>query len=132
MNAYYLHQDEISDLSDTKFNSNQQLESFLYNFETPEEIFNSLKKTSDSKSILIEDYIINDTPIPLRSSFTSGLEFGIFKNPTSLDSVIGYSSHILPLSYAENENISRGDFFYAVINQDNDTVRLAENTPSSY
>jgi len=71
--------------------------------------------------------IINDTPIPLRSSFTSGLEFGIFKNPTSLDSVIGYSSHILPLSYAENENISRGDFFYAVINQDNDTVRLAEN-----
>ena len=127
MNAYYLHQDEISDLSDTKFNSNQQLESFLYNFETPEEIFNSLKKTSDSKSTLIEDYIINDTPIPLRSSFTSGLEFGIFKNPTSLDSVIGYSSHILPLSYAENENISRGDFFYAVINQDNDTVRLAEN-----
>ena len=64
MNAYYLHQDEISDLSDTKFNSNQQLESFLYNFETPEEIFNSLKKTSDSKSTLIEDYIINDTPIP--------------------------------------------------------------------
>ena len=127
MNAYYLHQDEISDLSDTKFNSNQQLENFLYNFETPEEIFNSLKKTSDSKSTLIEDYIINDTPIPLRSSFTSGLEFGIFKNPTSLDSVIGYSSHILPLSYAENENISRGDFFYAVINQDNDTVRLAEN-----
>ena len=127
MNAYYLHQDEISDLSDNKFNSNQQLENFLYNFDTPEEIFNSLKKTSDSKSTLIEDYIINDTPIPLRSSFTSGLEFGIFKNPTSLDSVIGYSSHILPLSYAENENISRGDFFYAVINQDNDTVRLAEN-----
>ena len=127
MNAYYLHQDEISDLSDNKFNSNQQLENFLYNFDTPEEIFNSLKKTSDSKSTLIEDYIINDTPIPLRSSFTSGLEFGIFKNPTSLDSVIGYSSHILPLSYAENKNISRGDFFYAVINQDNDTVRLAEN-----
>tara|TARA_B100000795_G_C22777152_1_gene430556 strand:- start:352 stop:1839 length:1488 start_codon:yes stop_codon:yes gene_type:complete len=127
MNAYYLYQENISDLSDERFSSNQELESYLRGFDTPVDIFNSLKTSSDSRSILIDDYTISDAPRTLRSAFTPGMEFGLFKDPNKIDSIIGYVSHILPLSYAASKDITRGDFFYAIINQDLDTVRLVEN-----
>lgn len=126
-NAYYLHQDMISDLSDQRFNSNQQLESYLKGFETPENLFNSLVLPTDERSSLIEDHSILDLPIPKRSSNTNGMEFVIFKTPTSPNNLIGYVSHILPLSYASNEDISRGEFFYAILNQDLDSIPLTKD-----
>ena len=113
LNAYYLYQEDIDDLSDRRFSSNQQLESYLTGFDTPGAIFNTLKKNSDSRSLLIENYEISDTPEPLRTSFTNGMEFGLFKDLNILDTVIGVVSHILPNSQASTNNISRGDFFYA-------------------
>ncbi len=127
LNAYYLYQDDIDDLSDRRFSSPQELERYLSGFETPEAIYNSLKKSSDSRSLLIENYEITDAPLPLRTSFTTGMEFGLFKDPSILDTIIGYVSHILPSSQASNNNLSRGDFFYGVINEQTDTVYLRED-----
>jgi hypothetical protein len=62
LNAYYLYQENIDDLSDRRFSSNQQLESYLSGFDSPESIFNSLRKNSDSRSLLIENYEISDSP----------------------------------------------------------------------
>jgi len=126
-NAYYLYQEDIDDLSDRRFSSNQQLESYLSGFDSPESIFNSLKKSTDSRSLLIENYEINDLPLPLRTSFTTGMEFGLFKDPNVLDTLIGHVSHILPSSQASTNNISRGDFFYGVINEETDTIFLRED-----
>ena len=126
LNAYYLYQEDIDDLSDRRFSSNQQLEGYLSGFDSPELIFNSLKESTDSKSLLIENYEINDLPLPFRSSFTTGMEFGLFKNQGLLDTIIGYVTHILPTSAASTENLSRGDFFYGVINEQNDTISLTE------
>ena len=125
-NAYYLYQDEIPDLSDRRFNSNQQLESYLKGFETPVNLFNSLVLPTDVRSTLIEDHSILDFPVPKRSFNTNGMEFGIFKAPTSPDNLIGYVSHILPLSYASDQDISRGEFFYAVLNQDLESIPFTE------
>ena len=127
LNAYYLYQEDIADLSDTRFSSDLQLENYLGGFETPVDIFNSLKFPSDSRSLLIDDYTIEDSPLPLRSSFTTGMEFGLFKDPNRLDSIIGFVSHILPLSEASSDSISRGDFFYAIINEEADTIHLKED-----
>jgi len=126
-NAYYLYQEDIDDLSDRRFSSNQQLESYLSGFDSPESIFNSLKKSTDSRSLLIENYEINDLPLPLRTSFTTGMEFGLFKDPNVLDTLIGHVSHILPTSQASSQNLSRGDFFYGVINEETDTIFLRED-----
>lgn len=126
-NAYYLYQEDIDDLSDRRFSSNQQLESYLSGFDSPESIFNSLKKSTDSRSLLIENYEINDLPSPSRTSFTTGMEFGLFKDPNVLDTLIGHVSHILPTSQASTLNLLRGDFFYGVINEETDTIFLRED-----
>ncbi|TXD51772.1 MULTISPECIES: S41 family peptidase [unclassified Polaribacter] len=122
LNAYYLHQDKIEDLSDRRFSSDQQLNTFLNTFPNYNSLFSNLLIPSDVKSLLVEDFN-TIAPPALRTDFTNGLEFGVFQEQDS-DTLIGYALDILPLSYAANEPISRGDYFYAIVNTANDTIRL--------
>lgn len=124
LNAYYLHQDEITDLADTRFNSDKNLNTYLTTFTDYNTLFSSLLIPSDIKSNLIEDYNIIVDP-ELRTSFTTGLEFGLIKEQDS-DTVVGYVLDILPLSYASTQVISRGDYFSAIVNIDNDTLNLTK------
>lgn len=127
LNAYYLYQDQVDDLSDRRFSNDVQLENYLRGFSSPENVFSSLITSSDMTSLLVSDYTTIDTPTPLRSSLTTGFEFAIMRDVTRLDSVVGYGLDVLPLSYASTQSISRGDFFYAVLDQNNDTIKLAED-----
>ena len=113
LNAYYLYQHEITDLADTRFNSDQQLNTYLSTFPDYNSLFSNLLISSDAKSSLIEDYntILNSE---LRTAFTNGLEFGIIAEPSSTENVLGYVTHILPNSDAANKLIKRGEFFHAV------------------
>lgn len=113
LNAYYLYQDQIADLSDRCFNSDQQLNAYLSGFGDPNDLFNSLLIGSDTKSTLVPDYTVLTDPVP-RTSFTNGMEFGILAEPGSADNVIGYVIQILPNSDAATKGIVRGDFFNAV------------------
>jgi carboxyl-terminal processing protease len=113
LNAYYLHQDLIPDLADTRFNSDAQLNNYLSSFPDYNTLFSSLLISSDVKSTLIEDYNTINEPIA-RTAFTNGLEFGIITSPTNNNNVIGYVTHILPNSNASTKNITRGEYFSAV------------------
>jgi hypothetical protein len=125
LNAYYLYQDDIADLADTRFNSDEQLNTYLSSYPDYNSLFFSLLISDDTKSTIIEDY--NTIVIPeLRTGFTNGLEFGVFKEQDS-DTIIGYALDVLPLSYASSQNIIRGDYFNAIINIDNDTINLTSN-----
>jgi carboxyl-terminal processing protease len=124
LNAYYLHQDEITDLADTRFNSDKNLNTYLTTFTDYNTLFSSLLIPSDIKSNLIEDYNIIVDP-ELRTSFTTGLEFGLIKEQDS-DTVVGYVLDILPFPYASTQAISRGDYFSAIVNIDNDTLNLTK------
>ena len=55
------------------------------------------------------------------------MEFGLFKDLNIMDTIIVVVSHILPNSQASTNNISRGDFFYDVINEQSDTIYLRED-----
>lgn len=113
LNAYYLHQNQIADLADTRFSSDQQLNTYLSTFADYNLLFSNLLISSDVKSSIIEDYnSLNN--IELRTAFTNGLEFGIIAEPNNTDNVLGYVTHILPNSDAASKNIIRGEFFYAV------------------
>lgn len=127
LNAYYLYQDEVDDLSDRRFNNDVQLENYLRGFSSPENLFNSLAVSTDNTSSLVSDFSTIDAPIPLRTSSTTGFEFAIMRDVTRLDSVVGYGLDVLPMSYASTQSIARGDFFYAVLDQNNDTIKLAED-----
>ena len=56
LNAYYLHQDEIKDLSDRRFNSDRELNTYLNTFFNYNVLFSSLLITNDDTSSFIEDY----------------------------------------------------------------------------
>ena len=124
LNAYYLYQEEIADLSDRRFSSDQELNTYLSNSTDYNSLFNSLLIPLDVKSFLLEDYNALNFSVP-RSGFINGLEFGVFKEQDS-DTVIAYAIDVLPLSYATTQAISRGDYFHAVVNQENDTIHLLE------
>ncbi|NVK52096.1 MAG: hypothetical protein HWD85_04120 [Flavobacteriaceae bacterium] len=118
MNAYYLYQDKIPDLSDRRFNSQPELNNYLRGFNTPNDLFSSLvfdRSTTDNLSRLVDDYNKITEP-PLRSSNTTGIEYGIIAEPGSATNVIGYVLYVLPSSNAANKSIVRGEFFYAVNN----------------
>ncbi|QTD37965.1 hypothetical protein JL193_01275 [Polaribacter batillariae] len=114
LNAYYLYQDQIEDLSDRRFNSDIQLNNYLSTFEDYNELFSSLLIANDAKSTLVEDYNILLEDVPLRATVTNGMEFGIIAEEGEPDNVIGYVTHILPGSNAASKNIKRGEFFNAV------------------
>lgn len=130
MNGYYLHQGQIPDLSDRRFNSQPALNNYLRNFESPDELFTSLlfnNPTTNDTSTLIEDYNLLTAP-EVRVSNTHGVEYGIIAEPGSIDNVIGYVQYILPNSDASTKTIARGEFFYGVNNtqltRDNYTALL--------
>ena len=62
LNAYYLYQDQIEDLSDRRFNSDQQLNNYLRTFTSPSNLFNNLLLSNDVKSRLIDDYTTLEEP----------------------------------------------------------------------
>ena len=125
LNAYYLHQDKIVDLSDRRFSSDRELNAYLSSFTDYNTLFSDLLITSDVKSSLVEEYN-NLTITEPRTGFLNGLEFGVFKEQDS-DTVIAYAIDILPVSYAASQTISRGDYFHAIVNINNDTIRLRED-----
>ena len=120
LNAYYLHQDQIADLSDRRFNSDQELNAYLSEFSDFNTLFNSLLLSTDSKSRLVEDLSNIGLEQP-RSGFLNGMEFGIIEDPNTPENVLGYVTHILPNSDAAGKNITRGEFFNAV-----DAVQLTK------
>lgn len=113
LNAYYLHQEQIANLADRRFNSDEELNTYLRSFPDYNALFSSLLINADNKSRLIEDYNTLANPIP-RTGFTNGMEFGIIADPGSVENVIGYVTNILPNSNASNQNIIRGEYFNAV------------------
>ena len=113
LNAYYLWQDQVTDLSDRRFNNDQELYEYLSNYNDPSNLFSSLLIANDDTSLLLDDYNTIITP-NLRNTFSNGVEFGIIADPGNDDNVIGYVTHILPNSDASTKNIIRGEFFYAV------------------
>lgn len=122
LNAYYLYQGEIKDLDNRRFNSDYQLNNYLNTFPEYNSLFSNLLLFSDVKSNLLEDYTTIINP-ELRTAFTNGLEFGVFKEQDS-DTIIGYTLDVLPFSNASGQQISRGDYFYAVVDTANDTIML--------
>ena len=124
MNAYYLHQDQVDDLANTKFRNQPELNQYLRSFETPKKLFLSLLYNTpalDQKSLFIEDYN-SSAEVDSRISSTHGVEYGIIAEPGSSSNVIGYVQYILPNTDASKQPIQRGDFFYAV-----DNIQLTRN-----
>jgi len=116
MNAVYLYKDEIPDLADDRFSSNEEYANYLNSFDTPEAIFESLKfqpETVDRFSRIIPDYIAFEQS-QQGTSVSKGLEFKLYFEPGSDTDIYGVISLVLNNSVADNSGLERGQIFDAI------------------
>ncbi len=116
MNAFYLWQDQVPDLADTRFSSQNQLNSFLQGFPNPSDLFQHVlfqPDVVDRFSWIVDDYVA------LENSFAgitlnNGMEFGLIRYANDASNVFGYVRYVLPGSDAETKGVVRGMLFTEV------------------
>ena len=140
MNAVYLYKEEIPDLANDRFSSNEEYANYLNSFMVPETLFESLifqRETVDRFSIIIPNYIEFEQQLA-GTSKSNGLEFNFYLEPGSDTEVFGIIRLVLNNSVASNLGLQRGQVFDAVngtplnvnnlsdlLNQDVYTLNLA-------
>ncbi|WP_435414917.1 S41 family peptidase [Polaribacter aestuariivivens] len=116
LNASYYWQSDVPDLSDTRFSNQNELNDFTAGFDTPEDIFQSLRfqpGVVDRFSVIVDDYIA------LENSFqgirlSNGMEFKLYRNKGNTSNVYGVVYYVIPGSDAESKGVLRGMVFSAI------------------
>ncbi len=117
MNAFYLYKDNVSDLSDTRFESQADLDNYVSSFSSPDALFENLvydRPVTDKFSWIVSDYEA------LENSFAgiskkNGMSFGFFVGPDNTSSkAYGYVRYVLPNTSASDKGIKRGFVFNTV------------------
>jgi len=128
LNLYYLWKDDVPNLVDDRFDSQEQLNNYLKGYPNPTELFNSLlyqRGTVDRFSVIFSDYTALEQVLT-GTNKNNGVDYGLFRKTAGSDEVIGWVRYILPNSDASNKAIERGDLFYAI----NGTSLTAQNYQS--
>lgn len=128
MNAVYLYKDEIPDLANDRFTTNNEYASYLNSFTFPENLFESViyeRETIDRFSVIIPDYIAFEQLLG-GTSLSNGLEFNFYFKPGSSTEVFGIIRLVLNNSVADDLGLQRGQIFDAV----NGTPLTADNLSS--
>ena len=139
LNAYYFWQQDVEDLADTRFTSQNELNTFLEDYPEPSELFYTLLNdypNVDEYSWIVDDYVALEQQLQQGVSGTTGAEFGLTFETGSATDIYGYIKYIVPGSDAATKNIQRGDIFYAVdgveLTADNFRQLLFSSTSNGY
>ncbi len=116
MNTYYLWQDSIPVLADTRFANQEQLYSYLENYSDPSTLFEELKyrpEDRDKWSWIVDDYVaLEDYFSGVRK--TSGAKIKFYLTSEGSSEVYGVVRYIVPETDAAEKPIERGDVFNSV------------------
>ena len=118
MNAAYLYKQEISDLDNDRFNDSDEYASYLNNYNSPEDLFESLiyeRDNIDKFSLIIDNYIELEQYLS-GVSLSNGLNYGLVYLPNSNNEIFGYVRYVNNGSAADLANINRGDIFRGIDN----------------
>ena len=111
MNYYYLWQDDVDDLADDRFATNEEYINFLNQKSNPDDFFDQLLYnygTVDKWSWIVDDYIEQEKAFQ-GTTLDNGLNFGLFSKNSN--EVTGYVRYISVNSDASSKYIKRGDLF---------------------
>lgn len=129
LNLYYLWQQDVPNLADDRFATQQNLNSFLESYASPESLFESLLyrkfpdgSNADRFSVIFSDFRVLENVLQGVST-SNGIEFGLVYADESKTTIFGYVRYVLPGTDAATKNIKRGDIFYAI----NGTTLTASN-----
>lgn len=121
MNSWYNWQEDVPNLADTKDDNQNDYYTYLNGFNSPNELFESLKHSADDFSWFIEDYEAQQQQFQ-GTSKTFGFRPSLVRvNDTQY--VIMYIQHVSKQSPAANAGFKRGD----IINAINGTVMTLDN-----
>ena len=125
MNVFYLYKDNIPVLANDRFSSNEEYASYLNDYATPEDLFESLiyqRQNVDKYSWIVDDYIALEQLFSGVST-SNGMEFQLFLEPNTNTQVMGIVRLVLPNSDADIKGVKRGDIFNTI----NDTALTTTN-----
>ncbi|HEX8016139.1 MAG TPA: S41 family peptidase [Flavobacterium sp.] len=155
LNKVYLWQADVTNLADNRFAGQEDLNSFLKGYSTPEDLFQDLLNKPVSKypkgeavdrfSWIVDDYTILEQELNGITK-NSGIDFRLGRQSEGSDNLVGYIRYIIPNSDASNKDIKRGDLFTSVngtpltvsnyeqllLDSDSYTLNLANNDNGSY
>lgn len=115
LNSWYFYQGDVAELDDNYFENIDQRNTYLNTFNTPEELFESLKHPNDRFSYIVEDFDeLNQSQQGISESF--GYDFGLILLGNGED-ILGYVQYVLPDSPADRAGLERGDIFTEVNGQ---------------
>jgi C-terminal processing protease CtpA/Prc len=121
LNYFYLYKADTPELANDNFANQDELNTFLNSFETPESLFDFLKSTQDRFSLLVDDYNVLEDALN-GVSLNNGMEFGLIYYPDGSNNVFGYVRYVLPGTDAASKNLERGMIFNSINGQQiNDT-----------
>lgn len=116
MNIFYLYKEQIPNLADDRFSSDEAYIEYLNSFSEPEELFESLiyqRELVDRFSFLTPDYVALEQQF--EGVFKSnGLEFNFYRQPENPNNVFGLIRLVLNDSEASASGLKRGQIFNAI------------------
>jgi carboxyl-terminal processing protease len=140
LNLYYLWQQDVPDLADTRFTLQSDLDNFLLSKGDPKSLFQDLlfrpisrfpTNAVDRFSVIVEDYTVLENTFAGVST-SNGVDFSLRYKTGNSGPIFGWVRYIIPNSDAAAKNIKRGDIFYAVngipLTADNYQSLLANST----
>lgn len=116
MNLFYLYKDDVPDLANDRFSGNGEYASYLNGFSSPPDLFESLiyeRENVDRFSWIVDDYLALEQLFQ-GNSITNGMEYSLFLAPNSTTEAVGIIRLVLPDGPADNNDLKRGDIFYAI------------------
>lgn len=131
LNFFYVYKADTPELANDAFATEQELNTFLNSFDSPESLFDFLVAPQDRFSILVDDYIELENSLA-GVSLSNGMEFGLVLYPDNSGNVFGYVRYVLPGTDAANKGLQRGVIFNTIdgtqINDSNFSQLLAPDT----
>jgi len=124
MNAFYVYKDDVPDLADDRFTSEQEFNDFLNSFSSVNDIFQALRTQDivsvdgeqirvDSFSFIVEDFIELEQAFD-GISLNNGMEFGLIRYPNEPSNIFGYVRYVIPNTDAAAKGILRGNVFNTI------------------
>ncbi|WP_196890247.1 S41 family peptidase [Aureivirga sp. CE67] len=116
LNSYYFWKDDVPNLANDRFSSQNELNQFLESTGGPNEVFESLlyqRGTSDKWSWIVDDYIALEKSFQGISK-SNGMEFRLYRYENDPTRLYGAVIYVIPNSDAASKNISRGQIFTKV------------------